>query len=45
MDMVPDVGTIEIVFYFNNTDNGTLLHCYLINFVLNTHPRFRQSKY
>ena len=35
------VGTNETVWCSNSTVNSNLLHFYLINIVLNSHPRFR----
>ena len=35
------VDTNEMVFDINGTVYSTYLHYYLINFVLNSHPRFR----
>ena len=35
------VGTNETVWYSNSTVNVTLFHFYLIDIVLNSHPRSR----
>ena len=35
------VGTNETVWYLKNTGNDNLLHYYLINFLLNSHLRFK----